>query len=237
MSPDVHALTGAYATDALDADERAAFELHLQACTSCRDEVAELQATTERLAKAAWSSPPPELRTRVMAATATTRQVPPLLSARRVSSARTWRASPSMVAAALLLVVASGLGWLALVEHRRALEAERREAQIVAVTTDPDRIERSAAAADGGTATVVMSDRLAVLRVRGLPPLRPGQEYQLWLVKGETPRSVGTYGPQGQFAVLLDDIAGAERLGISVEPRGGSPRPTGPVVLTIPITA
>ena len=39
MSADVHSLVGAYAVDAVDDQERAAFELHLAECPECTDEV------------------------------------------------------------------------------------------------------------------------------------------------------------------------------------------------------
>ena len=51
---DLHTLTGAYAADALDPVERDAFERHLQECADCRQEVAELRATTARLAGASY---------------------------------------------------------------------------------------------------------------------------------------------------------------------------------------
>ena len=40
---DIHALSGAYAVDALDETERAEFERHLTGCPSCRDEVDDLR--------------------------------------------------------------------------------------------------------------------------------------------------------------------------------------------------
>ena len=42
---DVHALSGAYAVDALDDLERARFEEHLRRCPDCRSEVQTLQET------------------------------------------------------------------------------------------------------------------------------------------------------------------------------------------------
>jgi len=47
--PEVHALAGAYALDALDPFERRGYEAHLRECEPCRREVAELQATAARL--------------------------------------------------------------------------------------------------------------------------------------------------------------------------------------------
>ena len=41
-SADIHALSGAYAVDAVDDIERAEFERHLATCADCREEVAEL---------------------------------------------------------------------------------------------------------------------------------------------------------------------------------------------------
>ena len=68
QAPDheMHLLTGAYAADALDAGERDAFEVHLGTCDACRQEVAELTATTARLGSAEAVPPPPGLRARVL---------------------------------------------------------------------------------------------------------------------------------------------------------------------------
>ncbi|MBO0842203.1 MAG: zf-HC2 domain-containing protein, partial [Nocardioides sp.] len=72
MSPDVHALVGAYLLDALDDDERTDFEAHLAQCESCADEVGSLRAATAALADPLRSEPAPELRERVLAAAAAT---------------------------------------------------------------------------------------------------------------------------------------------------------------------
>lgn len=68
MTADPHTLMGAYALDAVNARERAAFDRHLRSCTQCHVEVAELRETAARLADAAPSSPPGRLRTSVLTA-------------------------------------------------------------------------------------------------------------------------------------------------------------------------
>ncbi len=78
MTADIHALSGAYALDALPDDERSAFEAHLAQCEPCRTEVRELQETATRLAEGTELAPPPHLRERVMTAVARTRQDSPL---------------------------------------------------------------------------------------------------------------------------------------------------------------
>ena len=44
-TPEIHALSGAYAVDALDPAERALFEEHLASCAACRAEVTSRQDT------------------------------------------------------------------------------------------------------------------------------------------------------------------------------------------------
>ncbi|MFL6126489.1 RskA family anti-sigma factor, partial [Actinophytocola sp.] len=108
-SPDIHALTGAYALDAVAGVERADFERHLAECESCAQEVHELQETAARLALAATEIPPPHLKNQVMAQIRTVRQLPPdttVVPLRRRSPAQRLTA----VAAAVFLVAAAALG-------------------------------------------------------------------------------------------------------------------------------
>ena len=74
---DIHALSGAYAVDALDDAERAQFEQHLAVCADCRAEVASLRETAACSPRPRPTSPPPSLRDRVLADIATVRPLPP----------------------------------------------------------------------------------------------------------------------------------------------------------------
>ena len=56
---DLHELTAAYALDALDADNRQAFETHLRECERCRAELGELADTVGALAYASEGPAPP----------------------------------------------------------------------------------------------------------------------------------------------------------------------------------
>ena len=75
---DIHALSGAYAIDALDDIERAQFERHLAECAECRAEVESLREAGGMLAEAVSATPPPGLRDRVLADIATVRPLPPV---------------------------------------------------------------------------------------------------------------------------------------------------------------
>ena len=66
MTESIHLLTGAYAVDALDPDERAEFEGHLDGCADCRDELTGLIETAARLGSAAAITPPASLKAAVL---------------------------------------------------------------------------------------------------------------------------------------------------------------------------
>ena len=66
---ELHDLTPAYALDALDPDERRAYEEHLAGCERCRGDLAELGETVGALGLAAEGPAPPEaLRDRILVA-------------------------------------------------------------------------------------------------------------------------------------------------------------------------
>lgn len=102
---DAHDLTAAYALDALDPDEAAAYERHLGQCEECREQLAELNETAAALAfGAAAPAPPARLRASILDAAAAERSnVVPLLR-------RRWVARGLAVAAAAVACIAVGLG-------------------------------------------------------------------------------------------------------------------------------
>ena len=78
--PDIHALSGAYAVDAVDDLERARFERHLHECASCRDEVASLRESAAHLSESVAVTPPPALRALVLDEIRAVRPLPPEIS-------------------------------------------------------------------------------------------------------------------------------------------------------------
>ena len=78
MSADVHSLVGAYAVDAIDEQERTAFERHLAECPECTDEVSSLRAAAASLSLVGEVTPPASMRVAVLAGIRTVRQLPAL---------------------------------------------------------------------------------------------------------------------------------------------------------------
>ena len=95
MDAELHELSAGYALDALEPEERDAFERHLAGCPQCQEELASFWEVAGALAVAAdGPAPSPELRDRILAdARAEKQTVVPLDSRRRVL-ARARRPSP-----------------------------------------------------------------------------------------------------------------------------------------------
>jgi anti-sigma-K factor RskA len=79
MSADIHALSGAYAVDALDDAERAQFEQHLAGCPACQAEVQSLTAAATELSELTDWAPPAALRDRVLHGITLVRPLPPIV--------------------------------------------------------------------------------------------------------------------------------------------------------------
>lgn len=72
------------------------------------------------------------------------------------------------------------------------------------------------------------------LAVHGLAPEPPGRDYQVWFLVGDRPTSGGCFNVQnGRAIVSMPERAPAGTTGVAVtvEPKGGSPRPTGEMIL------
>jgi anti-sigma-K factor RskA len=88
-----------------------------------------------------------------------------------------------------------------------------------------------------GTKIMVAWDPLqkrGVVATEGLPPAPPGHDYQLWVLdpKAEKPISAGTIDGSRCFAVMPVSSA-APGFAISMEPAGGMPSPTGPILFAV----
>lgn len=66
----------------------------------------------------------------------------------------------------------------------------------------------------------------------GMPPLTEGTTYQLWFNDGGTMRPAGLLPTASGALMLSGALTSASGVGLTVEPAGGSPQPTGtPLVL------
>jgi anti-sigma-K factor RskA len=226
-----HALSGAYAVDALDGVERARFEEHLETCPDCQVEVETFRETAAALAVDPVE-PPARLRAEVLAGIESIRPLPPLVERdahqTEPPARRPWYATtgPLLVAAALVLIAlvttVALQPWAS--DEDDPLTATER------VLADPERQEVTAQFPDGSMATVVLSrdEGRAVIVTEDMALAPEGKVYELWLQGPDGPMvPAGLMPDDSDATVLLDgDASDAVAVGITVEPDGGSEEPS-----------
>lgn len=229
----------AYAVGALDADEVAALEAHLEQCASCRTELAEYRAMSESLLTAVPPKQPPTLlRKRLQ------NQLP---SARKRSSPQlTWNFYRLAAGVAVIALLAFNLVSLRQTRQiqmqQTELENQMNDAQVALAMLSYPGIERLSV--DGGNLTgsflLDKDQNIAALIVWNLPQLSKNQTYQAWLIDPQGGRvSAGVFRPQTDQAYTTQIITTNKGfsnyvgVGVTVEPAGGSDQPTGKRVLKV----
>jgi hypothetical protein len=235
---EIHALSGAYAVDALDDTERSSFEQHLANCEVCQTEVAGLREAAALLPETRPVAPPPSLRDRVLADIGKVRPLPPLLAdlperedmQAPVDIRSRRRRFPVGLAAAAAVI--SVLGGAAVVtqpwDDNNGPEQQFTLADKVLAAADAEQVTVNLGEAE---ATIVrsVSQKAAVIVTDDMPAAPEGKVYELWLQRPEGNMVPAGLMPAGSDnTVLLDgDASNAIGAGITVEPApDGSNVPT-----------
>jgi len=243
---DLHSLSGAYALDALEGGtERDRFTRHMSRCQTCASEVRGFREVATALAFAATAEAPPELRDRVLAAAARTRQLPPEVSTharpRRTRARVPWVPWLSGVVAAASIVVAVLFGFAQAHTQQELNQAQAENQAISLLLSSPQVTLLSHSTTKGGVATVVLAAarHQLVVVTSGLPALPAGKVYQLWLISKAKTVSAGLLPlatSSGRTpAVLASGVVKGDTLGLTVEPAPGSVQPTTTPILALPL--
>jgi anti-sigma-K factor RskA len=224
---EIHALSGAYAVDALDDIERAQFERHLAECPDCRSEVDSLREAAALLAETTVVAPSAELRERVLTGISAIRPLPPVAgqesetaTVTELEPRRRRRAVTFLVAAAAAIAIGTGgIVWQQVNDDNPSSQTER--------VLTADDAQRFTVDFDGGaTATLVRSKELnkAVLVTKDMPAPPDGRAYALWLQHDDVmvPAGIMPEGPDNEV-LLSGDAASANGAGITVETAGQEP--------------
>lgn len=241
-----------YALGALEADELARVEAHLPACAACQAEAYEFQAVTNSLAAAVPSrQPPPRVRQAVLrrlrqpVGNAAPRVVPlppaPTGPARPARSTARPRVAINWPMAAMLAGLAGVLAWnVYLTDRVNTLQQQyRAQAAAVALISSPITLStplhgQGTWTGSSGRAYIDPTSRNVVLIVEHLAPLEEGQVYQAWIITEAGPQSAGLVNVSRSgwgMAWLSERYPEQGRIGVSVEPEGGSETPTEVVLL------
>ena len=196
------------------------------------------------LAFAADAEPPPELRDRVLAAAARTRQLPPEIKTharpRRTRSWAPWVPWISGVVAAASIVAAVLFGFAHVHTQHELNQAQAENQAISLLLSSPQVTLLSHSTTKGGVATVVLAAarHQLVVVTNDLPALPAGKVYQLWLINKKKTVSAGLLPPatSGRTApVLASGVVKGDALGLTVEPAPGSVKPTTTPILALPL--
>lgn len=254
-------LIPAYVLDAVDQGDRARIESHLPHCRQCSQLVESYQPVTDLLAYAARPAEPrEELKYRVLAATMLPvppmpqRKILPAPAPSPLAQFSAWLSSlfraPAWSAIALLLLLAFGV-WNITLQNQIAQQAATVQ-QVAAQMSQQRDFLTALAYSDGqphhlqGTQVASQAvgrlysgyeDNSFIVITNEMPSLKPNQAYQLWLIDASGNRTSGgvfTVDAQGQGWLIghaPKPLSEYTSVGVTVEPSGGSPGPTGAKML------
>jgi len=223
---DMHELVGGYALDALSDDERDAFEAHLATCEQCQAELSSLADVLDALADdgtvadGTASDVPAGLSKRIAAELAVTAQDgvvadAPIADVVPLRPRRLGRILAVAAASVAVLAIAAS----AFVTLNKPSESDR-------IRAASDVVELPTGISD---VSVFVSEAAGGIAVEGdMPAPAAGKEYQLWVVPadGSAPIPGPTMGGGETDAAWLTNLDGAGAIAVSLEPEGGSTKPT-----------
>ena len=219
----VEELAGAYALYAVSPEEIAAVEDHIAGCNKHAG-IVELLTTAQRFsALPDEMEPPPELKTRLMAAIhadlAAERATPsppkpgPATGRGWLSSLFGWPRGGFVLAGAVAAAVA------VLIVTNPFSSGGDGEALVQSFDVDGIMVELS----------YVPGNDSASMTVEGMDPAPEGHVYQVWAITDGDPASIGFLDVEedGTGSSEIDaELATGQTVAVTVEPDGGSPLPT-----------
>jgi anti-sigma-K factor RskA len=239
-------LIPAYVLDALAPSDHSRLERHVRDCPDMRDEIASYQSVAAQLcATAEPALPRIELKYRVIAAVGTKpgdRGRGPFRS--------TAFLQPLLAMSALVRLIAL-IGWNVSLQNRLAQQiavdrqraadlTSQRDLLSLVANADPttNRLQGTGTTGNAtGRVYAAANDTDIALVLSNMPTLAPDQVYQVWLSDWTNRRISGrvfTVDNAGWGWLVIHApqiLAQYQAAGVTVEPMGGSPQPTGARIL------
>jgi anti-sigma factor RsiW len=229
----IHDLVAAYALNALDPGEVAAFEEHLAGCERCREELASLEGVAAALAYVPEAPAPPEaLRDRLLTSARSERaNVVPLRPRARL---------PAVAAiAAVAACAAIGLGiWASSLSSSldRERSARRLDDRALALAADPAATRVPLKGVPG--TLIVGGNGEGALLIANLAPAPKGKTYEAWILGTGLPKRAGTFGGNGRkIFPLARPVRRGQGVAVTVERAGGVAQPTTVPILSVRLPA
>lgn len=218
----------AYALGILTDEEVAQVEAHLSQCGLCQQEVAAYEEVVGLLPLSQpLESPPDVLRQRLLdevriEKTAVSPPLIPTVWQQLKTAVSSLQHSPALLLGTLLLLLLFAFIW-------QQTQTTPAPTQFALTSTDEAPNSR-------GLIEVTDAPEQALLFVEGLPTLDSDLQYQLWLIKdgNRISGAIFSVDERGEAAVSISapiPLEEYDAFGITIEPAGGSPGPTGKRVL------
>jgi anti-sigma-K factor RskA len=215
----------AYVLGALEADEAARFERHLESCERCSEEIGWLQPALNVLPESVQRQEPPKrLRQSLMAevrAEARAEQRSPEPSRWR----SLWQARGLRVATGFAVVA---LVAAAVVGYEVGQGDSGRSPSSTVVSRQPDGITVKMVREGGG----------GKLHLSGVSQLPPDKVLEAWVEReGQVEAVPALFVPdrKGQAETTIEDLSGVRTVMVTKEPSGGSDAPTGEPIVTMSV--
>jgi len=231
----------AYSLGIADKEHKDAIDNALDDCPSLQAALKEYAGVNEMLAEGVPQVEPPARALDNLMSRVAPDERPSLELIEPERETRTRRTTlPWIIGLAALLIVSNVLWFLQASGMQGEIDLLTRLNQREQLPDDLQWVTFQGASEEEQPSVVMVWDvetGTATLYTDSLPPLQQDQSYQLWLLTGDERQSAGVFEPnatgRGTLRFQLPEpIESFSALGITAEPRGGSPQPTSdPVAL------
>lgn len=210
----------AYMLGALEPEEAATLERHLDGCERCREEMRWLEPAVHSLPESVErQEPPKQLRQSLMAEVRNDAR--PEERPARVRSRR-WFLKPAVGFAVVALLVAGVVGYEVGKDDSGGGEAASTVVRQV----------------NGMTVKMIQEGDGGKLELAGVPQPPEGKVFEAWVERdGEVEAVPALIVPDrhGHAETTIADMSGVKTVMVTVEPRGGSETPTGETVMEMKV--
>jgi len=215
----VDELIAGHALRALSSEDEERVVVHLAECERCRMRLRETEAVAASLAYGVPQvAPPPELRGRVLAIAEPVVAAPavaeaPAVPARTRPRRSWWPRFAAVAVPAMALALVGMLAWN--ISLRNDVSANR------------DNLATGAAVTLPGVGNVVAQTDGNATLFANLRPAPAGHTYEAWILRGSAALPAGVFKGGGTVELQLTrDARPGDRIAVTVEPAGGTQKPT-----------
>ncbi len=221
-------LKDAFVLGALPEEERRELEEYLASHPERQAEIGELGAVAGLLALSPQEQePPPELRRRIM-------DTVEVEAVRPRASRRSWLAwIGELLSVRNLALGAAALLVIGLFSWNMVLQGEMQDLQgrvqsLQSQPQAPQMVELEGTEQQARAELVTLEGDRVVLVAEDMPPVPEDKTYQIWVIEDDIPKPSGLFEPgEGSVAAVVEHpLDEADAVAVTIEPEGGSPKPT-----------